>query len=288
MQYRLKVKVTNQIVRSESKAGYRTSGNRMLTTVKTRRFLARRFVLAFLMTLLFVVTGTRASTRVLEVPFALSSDLRSEFSTRFPLQGVGRVQIEAEWKPLTKGSVPVALTMLVIQPDGTIAKQERGISSITLEVNAKKPAGYGTGDSAWTVKVLNDADPNRVEVSGKIRITVPTASRVLEDTQFTLLGSGNAQEIPFDIPGPGRLEIEASWQSELASARAAQVPLIVSLIHPGEAKTYARRQAPSPLKFDQQITDDALDRGTRWIVRVQNSTQTKVKGRIKVTYNSSL
>lgn len=260
----------------------------MLTMAKTRKSLATRIILAAVITIICLVSASSASTRILEVPFALSSDLKSEFSTRFPLQGVGRVQIDAEWKPLAKGLAPVALTLLVIQPDGSIAKQERGITSITLEVNAKKSIGYGTGDSAWTVKIMNDADPNRIEVSGKIRITVPIASRVLEDTQFTLLGSGNAQEIPFDIPGPGRVEIEAIWQPEIALARAAQVPLIVSLIHPGEAKTYARRQAPSPLKLDQQITDDALDRGTRWIVRVQNSTQTKVKGRIKVTYNSSL
>jgi len=242
-----------------------------------------------LITVIGLVTESSASTRILEVPFALSSDLRSEFSTRFPLQGVGRVLIEAEWKPLKKSVAPVALTLLVIRPDGVVAEQRRGISSITLEQQAYSPKpSFKAGDSEWTVKLMNDADPNRVEVSGTIRITVPTASRVLEDTQFTLLGSGNAQEVPFDIPGPGRLEIEVSWQPELASARAAQVLLTVSLIHPGEAKTYARRQAPSPLKFDQQITDDELDRGTRWIVRVQNSTQTKVKGRIKVTYNSSL
>jgi len=171
-----------------------------------------------------------------------------------------------------------------------MAEEKRGGTPLTLEhlVNAGEPESRRAGASEWTLKILNDVDPHRFEVSGTIRITVPTEYRVLEDTQFTLLGSGNAQEIPFNVPGPGRVEIEVSWQPELASAPAAHVPLIVSLIHPGEAKTYARRQAPSPLKFDQQITDDELDRGTRWIVRVQNSTQTKVKGRIKVTYNSSL
>jgi hypothetical protein len=234
---------------------------------------------------------SNAGTRTLETPFALSSDLRSEFSMRFPLFGDGRVMIEAEWKPLATNGASVALTMLVIRPDGVITEQKRGISGLKLEHQSyeEESQGHrGAGDSAWTVKVINDADPNRLDVSGKIRVTVPTANKVLEDTQFTLLGSGNAQEIPFNVPGPGRVEIEVSWQPELASSQAAQVTLIVSLIHPGEAKTYARRQGASPLKFDQQMTDEALDHGTRWIVRVQNSTQTKVKGRIKVAYNSSL
>jgi hypothetical protein len=179
----------------------------------------------------------------------------------------------------------------IIRPDGVIAEQKRGISPLRLErqVYAEELESYrNVGDSGLVVRIINDADPNRRDVSGTIRITVPTEYRVLEDTQFTLLGSGNAQEIPFNVPGPGRVEIEVSWQTELAPASVVQVPLIVSLIHPGEAKTYARRQGTSPLRFDHQITDDALDRGTRWIVRVQNSTQTKVKGRIKVTYNSSL
>ena len=231
-----------------------------------------------------------AGTRTLETPFALSSDLRSEFSMRFPLHGEGRLLIEAEWRPLVTNGGSVALTIVVIRPDGIISEQKHGFSGLRLEhqAYAEVHQRYGPGDSAWTVKVINDTDPNRLDVSGKIRITVPTANQILEDTQFTLLGSGNAQEIPFNVPGPGRVEIEVSWQPELASSQASQVPLIVSLIHPGEAKTYARRQGASPLKFDQQMTDDALDRGTRWIVRVQNSTQTKVKGRIKVAYNSSL
>jgi len=246
-------------------------------------------LLASMVTMLALSSVSSAGTRTLETPFALSSDLRSEFSMRFPLHGDGRVLIEAEWKPLSINSAPVALTMLVIRPDGVITEQKRGISGLMLshQIYAEKNQGYGADDSAWTVKVINDADPSRVDVSGKIRVTVPTADKVLEDTQFTLLGSGNAQEIPFNVPGPGRVEIEVSWQPELAS-QSSQVPLIVSLIHPGEAKTYARRQGASPLRFDQQMTDDALDRGTRWIVRVQNSSQTKVKGRIKVAYNASL
>src|ERR1041384_916070 len=100
----------------------------MLTKAKKRRFAATRIILMALIAMIGLVTGSSARTRILEVPFALSSDLRSEFSTRFPLQGVGRVVIEAEWKPLQKSVAPVALTLLVIRPDGVIAEQRRGIS----------------------------------------------------------------------------------------------------------------------------------------------------------------
>ena len=39
-------------------------------------------------------------------------------------------------------------------------------------------------DGKWTVRILNNADPSRNEVSGVLRITVPADSRALEDTQF--------------------------------------------------------------------------------------------------------
>jgi hypothetical protein len=145
----------------------------------------------------------------------------------------------------------------------------------------------GSKEPKWTVKILNDADANRSEVAGTLRITVPAASRALEDTQFTLLGSGNAQEIPFNVPAPGRLEIETIWEPE-TSRPLAQVLLVVSLIHPGESRTYARRPGASPIKVEQQITELALDQGTRWIVRVQNDSQTKVSGRVRIVYTPSL
>ncbi|MCA1600740.1 MAG: hypothetical protein LC776_03500 [Acidobacteria bacterium] len=37
-----------------------------------------------------------------------------------------------------------------------------------------------------------------------------------------------------------------------------------------------RRQGTSPIKVEQQVTEQALDRGGRWVVRVQNDSQTKV------------
>jgi len=116
----------------------------------------------------------------------------------------------------------------------------------------------------------------------------PAARRALEDTQFTLLGSGNAQEIPFNVPAPGRIEVETSWEPDALSKPSAQVLLVVSLIHPGDSRTYARRQGTSPIKVEHQITEQVLDRGGRWVVRVQNDSQTKVSGRVRIVYTPSL
>lgn len=294
-QYGLKVEVKNKDFGPSRSSFQTTSGSEnMLRSSMKRVHVPTIIMLATLSIVLTVSIRTSANTRTLETPFALSSDARSEFSTRFQLPSAGSVVVEAEWRQAAVAvtGTPVSLTLVLTRPDGLVAASSRGTSILRLEhsTNGQEFVGFTTGsDKKWTIKILNDADANRFDLSGTVRITVPTASRVLEDTQFTLLGSGNAQEIPFNIPGPGRIDVEAIWQTEVASAPSpAQTPLIVSFIHPGEARTYARRQGPSPIRFDHQVTDIALDRGARWIVRVQNDTQTKVKGRIKVTYTPSL
>ncbi len=237
-------------------------------------------------------TISTASTRTLETRFALSADVRSEFSTRFPLPGAGRILVEAEWKSAAATAAPVSLTLVLIRPGGGIVARKSGASILALEYRTNEQelqSSPGGTDAKWTAKILNNADRDRIEVSGTLRITVPATSRVLEDTQFTLLGSGNAQEIPFNIPAPGRIDIDVSWLLDVASTpQAGQIPLTISLIHPGESKTYVRRQGASPVRFDHQVTDDSLDRGARWIIRVENDGKAKVKGRIKVTYNPSL
>lgn len=247
-----------------------------------------KIILIALSVMFSMVTAVRAGTRTLEMPFALSADARSEFSKQFPLLSVGRILVEANWNTPNTSSVP--LTLILIQPDGTIAISKNGGSILRLEHRVSEQdleRFAGSKEPKWTVKILNDADSSRSEVSGTLRITVPAASRALEDTQFTLLGSGNAQEIPFNVPAPGRLDIETSWDPEI-SKPSAQVPLVVSLIHPGESRTYARRQGTSPIRVEQQITELALDQGGRWIVRVQNDSQTKVSGRVRIVYTPSL
>lgn len=234
-------------------------------------------------------TAVHGNTRTLEMRFALSADARSEFTKRFPLLSAGRILVEANWQSASTGKVVAPLTLVLIQPDGAVAASKNGASILRLEhrtseQDLEKAVG---GNEQWTVKILNDANADRTDVSGTLRITVPTASRALEDTQFTLLGSSNAQEIPFNVPAPGRLEVETSWDPEV-SKPAAPVTLVVSLIHPGGSRTYARRQGTSPIKVEQQITELALDQGARWIVRVQNDSQTKVSGRVRIIYTPSL
>lgn len=250
-----------------------------------------KFSLTVLILMLSLTIAGRANTRILETRFALSSDARSEFSKQFPVLSAGRILVEANWNSPTSGRVPVSLNLILIQPDGTIATSRSGTSILRLEHRASEQdtEKFAQSDEGkWTVKILNDADAHRSEVSGTLRITIPVARRVLEDTQFTLLGLGNAQEIPFNVPAPGRIEVDTSWEPDALSGPSAPVPLVVSLIHPGESRTYARRQGTSPIKVEHQVTEQALDRGGTWIVRVQNDTQTKVIGRVKITYVPSL
>lgn len=232
----------------------------------------------------------RANTRTLEMRFALSADARSEFTTRFPVISVGRIVIDANWSTPNSGGVTTGLTLTLIRPDGSIAVTKNGTSAIRFEYRANEQdiENFGTDTvSKWTLKVLNNAETKRSEISGTLRITVPVEIRTLEDTQFTLLGSGNAQEIAFSLPGPGRLEVQTNWNEEGLS-QSSSILLTVSLVHPGESKIYARRQGASPIKVDQQISEEALDRGSRWVVRLQNDTQTKVSGRVIISYTPSL
>ena len=230
--------------------------------------------------------AVQASTRTLETRFALSADARSEFSTRFPILSEGRVVIEANW---TSTHPNVSLGMALIEPDGTTVTTRIGSSGLRLDHNANsfEVAKYErprTGQ--WIVKIVNDVDANRSEVSGSIRITVPDTERTLEDSLFTLLGSGNAQEFPFEVPSPGKLAVEVTWEPDVVSKE--DVGLVVSLIHPGESRTLARRKGPSPIRIEQQVTEQALDRGERWIVRVQNDTHAKVGGRLRIIYTPRL
>ena len=229
----------------------------------------------------------QAGTRTLETRFALSADARSEFTTRFPVLSVGRILIEANWTPST--AAPTGLTIMLSRPDGSTATIKYGPSALRFDYRATEQdvEKFGSQNSAkWTLKVFNDEN-NRSEITGTVRITLPVEIRTLEDTQFTLLGSGNAQEIAFIVPAPGRLEVQTSWQP-VGLEHKSSVILTVSLLHPGESRTYARRQGTSPVGVDQQVSEEALDRGSRWVVRVQNDTQEKVSGRVMVSYTPSL
>lgn len=230
-------------------------------------------------------TLAQAGTRTLETRFTLSADARSEFTTRFPVLSVGRILIEANWTPSTSANTD--LTIMLSRPDGSTASIKTGSSALRFDYRATEQdiENFGSRTTTkWMLKIFNDEN-NRSEITGTVRITLPVEIRTLEDTQFTLLGSGNAQEIGFIVPAPGRLEVQTSWDG---LENKSSVILIVSLLHPGESRTYARRQGTSPVGVDQQVSEEALDRGSRWVVRVQNDTHEKVSGRVRVTYTPSL
>lgn len=246
-------------------------------------------LLAAFMTLAIAVQAP-ANTRILESRFALSADMRSEFSTRFNALSPGRILIEGNWTATGSGSV--ALNLILIRPDGSEAVRGGGTTPLRLEYRVSEQeidSFIGRGRTSWTVKIINNSDSNRREVTGKLRITVPVSSRKVLDTQFTLLGSSNAQEIPFLVPAPGRVVIEADWEVDPSSASEQKaLPLMISLIHPGQARTYARRQGASPLRIEHQVSEQELDRGSRWVVRMQNDSQVRIKGRLKVSYTPGL
>ncbi len=233
-----------------------------------------------------------ANTRTLETSFALSADAHSEYSMQFPVFSPGRIVIEAAWTVLEKGTKQTPLRLVLIRPDGSEIARQEGLNPLRIEysiTDAEIERLDVRNGAKWSARITNGAAAERSEVSGKLRITVPASSRTLEDTQFTLLGSGNAQEIPTRVPAPGRVIIEADWQTEQPSSVAGeQLQLTLSLIHPGLTKIYARRMGKSALRIDQQITEQDLERGRQVIVRIQNDNSAKVRGRVKVLFLPSL
>jgi hypothetical protein len=230
----------------------------------------------------------RANTRTIESPFALSSDARSEYSASFQVFSAGQIVIEGVWNIQQGGAYPLHIAL--VRPDGSEAARRESHSPLRIEYAiAEAEADKFNSDSPakWNVKITNSAAPERREVSGKLRLTIPTAPRTMEDTQFTLLGSGNAQEIPIRVIAPGRVTVEAEWQNDSPAATESPA-LTLSLEHPGMDRIYARRTAKSPMRIEQQITSADIERGKRIVVRLQNDNTAKVKGRVKVTFAPAL
>jgi hypothetical protein len=228
------------------------------------------------------------NTRTIESPFALSSDARSEFSAGFQVFSAGRIVVEGSWKVAQGGAYP--LHIAIVRPDGSEAARGEGHSPLRLEYAiAETEADKFNSESPakWSARVINRAATTRHEVSGKLRLTIPTAARTIEDTQFTLLGSGNAQEIPIRIIAQGRVTIDVEWRNDSAAANESAA-LTLSLEHPGTNRIYARRTAKSPLRIEQQISAVDIERGRRVVVRLQNDDTARVSGRVKVTFAPAL
>ena len=245
---------------------------------------SRNALMVFLLPIFFS-SAEAAEARALEFPFALSSDARSEFSASFQVFSAGSIVIKGVWNA---GAYPLHIAL--VRPDGSEAARREGRSALRLEyaiTEAEADKFNSDSPARWNVKITNSAAPERREVSGKLRLTIPTTPRTLEDTQYTLLGHGNAQEIPIRIIAPGRVTVEAEWQNESPSANEAAL-LTLSLEHPGTDRIYARRTAKSPLRIEQQITAADIERGKRIVVRLQNDNTARVRGRVKVTFAPAL
>jgi hypothetical protein len=237
-------------------------------------------LIVFLLPLFFSMAEA-SDTRTLEFPFALSSDARSEFSASFQVFNGGRVVIEAAWDV---DAYPLHIALL--RPDGGMAARSEGNSPLRLEYaidEAEVDKFNSDSPAKWNVKITNSAATERREAPGKLRITIPAAPRLLEDTQYTLLGHGNAQEIPIRVIAPGRVTVETEWQNDPPVANEA-AQLTLSLEHPGTDRIYARRTAKSPLRIEQQVPAADIERGKRVVVRLQNDNTARVKGRVKVTF----
>lgn len=246
-------------------------------------------LLAVTTTLMF--SQVAANTRTVEVPFALSADRNSEFSSRFPALSPGRIVVEANWKSSSAGAPAIPLTLILIRPDGTEASRKVGSSVLRTDYQASAPeieSFIKARNFKWTAKLINGPNQNH-DVTGRIRITVSAAPTTLEDTQFTLIGLGNAQEIAFIPPAPGRIVAEVSWRADsIADGSSPSSSVTVSLIHPAQSRTHARRLGMSPIRVEHQVTERELDQGSRWLVRLQNDGQVKVSGRLRVFYTPGL
>lgn len=248
-------------------------------------------LMAWLVLITLLPSAGNAAPRTIEFPFKLSADLRSEFSVGSRVGSPGVMMIEASWAPIgiqsAIGSSASALSLVVLRPDGVEVVRRRGVSPLRLDHRVSEEEIdrlAALRKLEWTIKLINDVDSVRTEVGGKLRITIPNTVRSLVDQQFTLLDAKNAQEMGFAVTMAGRLVIEVFWQKDQPSVPADQTSLALLLIHPAQNRTYARRQGQSPLRVEQQVTEREIDKGIRWVARIENLGQARVKGLIKVSF----
>lgn len=233
----------------------------------------------------------RADLRTFEFRFQLSADPGSEFGAKLPVFKDGPLVVQAEWQPPSNSSEavpPVPLTLILLRPGGAEAARTSGTSPLRFEIRltAQDLGAPGErGRASWTVKIINAAPEGRREVAGTLKVSLPILSGTLTEIDFTLLGAGNAQEVPFTVTSPGRVLVEARWENDhLTGPPAGQTPLVLSLTHLGQSRTYARRLGKSPLRIEHQITERDNDAGLRWVARLQNDGPAKLTGVLKITF----
>ena len=252
-----------------------------------RRKLILKACLVLSLTLNLTATSL-ANVRILEYEFRLSQQVNSEFSARFPVFSAGRLTVEALCP--NPAARPSRLRLVLVRPDKSEVNAE-GTSPLKVEHSVTLQEVNGLANrraTEWVAKIINlENNDGAPPVAGTLKITVPTSTRVLEDTQFTLQGFRNAQSIPFKVQSPGRLVIEVSWQADSRDSKEPP-PLTVSLIHESQNKIYANKTGTRSLRIEHQVSDQDLDRGSNWSVKILNNSLTGVRGRVTISYTPSL
>lgn len=106
----------------------------------------------------------------------------------------------------------------------------------------------------------------------------------LKNTAFTLFSADQHKEIDLYVPGAGTLHLDVIWQVDAHMSLSEQPALITSLIEPNRSMVQLTLNSTSPIRMQQQMSSGQTGRSNRWIVRVQNSSHTKVDGRVRITY----
>jgi hypothetical protein len=234
-------------------------------------------------------TTLQATTRILESEFRLARQLNSEFSAKFSVFSAGRILVEAICQNLS--AEQVRLRLVLIRPDKTEFKSE-GFSPLKVEhsFSAQELDNLlNRRATQWTAKILNleNSSDSAMPIVGRLKITVPAATRILEETQFTLQGFRNAQSIPFKVQGPGKLIIEVNWQADSSDSKET-LPLHIGLIHESQNKIYASKTGTKNLRIEHQVSEQDLDRGSNWAVKITNNNLVGVRGKMTARYTPSL
>jgi hypothetical protein len=96
--------------------------------------------------------------------------------------------------------------------------------------------------------------------------------------QFALGGSPGRELVELTVQNPGRVRAEATW-----SGSAAELSMI--LVGPGVPRIHLRRQGPSPLRLDYEVTAEMLALGDGWGIALSRVSGTgSATGELTVVY----
>jgi hypothetical protein len=268
-------------------AGQTQKRKRKVMNKRVRKTVIKAFLLLSMIVL--SAANSPASLRILEFEFRLSPQINSEFSTKFAVFSAGKITLEASCPGAS--TQPSRLRLVLIRPDKTEIKSEgSGELKVEHSLTIQELDGFVSRRATqWAAKIiyLENTNEKAPPVIGTLKITVPAESRTLEDSQFTLQGFRNAQSIPFKVQGPGRLVVDVSWQAVSGDSKELP-PLTLSLIHESQNRIYANKTGTRHLRLEHQVSEQDLDRGNNWSVKILNNAMVSVRGKVTITYTPSL